>query len=139
MFESLPCTLSIAPGWHAEERDDPDTGPYVAVAPDGAGGVFFRLSGVDLVPSGLDAAAWVELAGSVHPPKGRPLQHVTCGEFTGLQTQFAVGNRRWLRGWLLRAGSLALDVTYSCPIERAGQDDAVVDAMLSTLRLKRLV
>jgi hypothetical protein len=59
---------------------------------------------------------------------------VSCGDFTGYLTRFAPGDGRWLTGWVLHAGPTPLDVTYACPLEDAGRDDTVVDAMLGSLR-----
>jgi hypothetical protein len=85
----------------------------------------------------MDAATWVEMAAEVHRPRGRPVESVRCGEFAGYRTEFAPGDGRWLRGWMLRAGLIPLDVTYTCAEADRNRDDPAVDAMLDTLRIRQ--
>ena len=133
----IPCSIVLAPGWTAEEVPEADgEHPYLAIRPR-TRDARLRLTTFEPASTGIDAAAWVELAASVHPPKGRPLVPVRCGDFSGYLTQFETGDGRWLRGWVLHAGPIPLDATYPCALSDAGRDDAAVGAMLATLHLTR--
>ena len=132
-------SIHAAPGWRPEDRGD-----HVALlssAPD----TQLLITNHGVRETGLTARQWVDFAASVHPPKGRPLVEVVCGDFTGYRTEFAildspvppVGQDRWLRGWMLERDGVPLDVTYTCPLACAGRDDDAVASMLGTLRLIR--
>ena len=136
MDEILPCSIQFAPGWTAEVRlgaegDD----PYLAVVPPTADALL-RLTTFDGSRASMDAAAWVDFAAEVHRPRGRPVVPVCCGDFAGYRTPFAPDDERWLRGWMLHADGIPLDVTYTCGEADAGRDDPVVEAMLDSLRLR---
>ena len=59
-----------------------------------------------------------------------------CGDFVGHETPFPA-SEVWIRGWVLAADNHGLDVDYRCAIADAGRDDGAIDAVLSTLRLRR--
>jgi hypothetical protein len=59
-----------------------------------------------------------------------------CGHFAGHETQFEAEGS-WIRGWALLADGCGLDVDYRCATTDAGRDDHAVDAVLSTLQLRR--
>jgi hypothetical protein len=133
-------TMRLADGWRAEQRGD-----HVAVL-NAHPGTLLRLTTFDPAASGMTARQWVEMAARVHPPQGRPLAEVRCGDFSGFRTEFGwLGGSApsgdedgWLRGWMLECDGLPLDVTYTCPLSAAGRDDADLRAMLETLRLVRV-
>src|SRR5215213_6899222 len=132
----VPCSIVLAAGWTAEEDPDVDDGnPFVAVRPP-ARDARLRLTPFDPQTAGITAADWLELAASIHRRRGRPVVPVSCGDFSGYLTESDTGDDRWVRGWVLRAGSVPLDVTYSCAVSEAGRDDAEVGEMLATLRLR---
>ena len=84
----------------------------------------------------LSAADWVRVTEHFTTKRGRPVLPRRCGEFAGYETRFDAGSV-WIRGWALLAGEEGLDVNYRCAITDAGRDDAEIDAVLSTLRLRR--
>ena len=84
----------------------------------------------------LSPAEWLRVAERFTRQRGRPVITRRCGDFAGHETRFAAGSVR-IRGWALLAGEAGLDVNYRCATPDAGRDDAEVDAVLSTLRLRR--
>ena len=114
MNEPLPFEIALAPGWVGEERQEPDGDKaYLAVLPSSRDALL-RLGSFDPARAGLDAASWVELAAQVHRPRGRPVVQASFGAFTGYRTEFAPGDGRWLRGWVLCAGSGTGHYLYVC-------------------------
>jgi len=75
---------------------------------------------------------WIEHVRRGHTAKGRTVSDVRFGEFTGVTVRFDAGPIV-IRGWALSAGPRTLDVDYRCPLEIAGRDDEIVDAMLASL------
>jgi hypothetical protein len=136
MNEVLPCSIDPAPGWASEVRWDPAAeSRFLAVlSPDR--GALLRLSTFDVEEARMDAVTWLEMAAEVHRPRGKPVEAVRCGEFAGYRTAFAAGDGRWVRGWVLRAGLVPLDITYTCAEADRNRDDSAVDAMLTTLRMR---
>ncbi|HYH82729.1 MAG TPA: hypothetical protein VEX86_23250 [Longimicrobium sp.] len=139
-------SIRLAPGWRAEERGD-----QLALL-NGDPGALLLVVTFSLARTNLSARAWVRMAANVHPPKGRPLVPVSCGDFGGYRTEFASpdgftagwapetgGDGRWLRGWLLECNGVPLSVAYTCPLAVAGRDDEQVSAMLDSLRIRRPV
>jgi hypothetical protein len=58
---------------------------------------------------------------------------VVAGDFTGITISYE-DDTTFCRQWYLRNGSQALFVTYNCPRESRGLEDAVVLDALMTLR-----
>jgi hypothetical protein len=134
---AIPCSLTLAPGWRAEERRDAELdSDFVAIVPP-TGEVLLRLSTFDLQRAKIDAAEWTEVTAGLNRSRGREVMAVRCGDFSGYRTRFAPGDGRWLTGWMLHAGAIPLDVNFDCALQDAGRYDAAVDAMLATLRAKR--
>jgi hypothetical protein len=136
MRKPQPFTFHLASGWRTEAHGAPDgTGEYLAVIP-ATGTSLLRLSTLDPELAGGDAAGWVRVAADVHRPRGRTVLPVDCGDFSGFVTRFLSGDR-WICGWMLHACDVPLDVTFTREADSASPEDAVVDAMLNTLRLLR--
>src|SRR5206468_11464539 len=83
----------------------------------------------------MAAAQCVEAVGRINRAKGRAVSVIHCGDFAGNIVQFKSGEE-WIRAWALCSGSSPLDATYRCKTTDVGRDDAVVDKMLSTLRVE---
>lgn len=136
VFRTPVWSIQLTPAWHAEERGD-----HVALLND-TGDSQLLITAYGVSHTQLTARQWIEFAASVHPPKGRPLVEVRCGDFTGYHTEFAVfdspvppvGQDRWLRSWMLESNGVPLDVTYTCPLSDAGRDNEAIASMLDTLR-----
>lgn len=134
-FDTPVWSLELAPGWRAEDRGD-----HFAVLNDDPDAML-RLTTFELTHR-LTAAKWIEMVGRGHPPKGRTVKEVRCGDFAGIRTEFAVmdpgapprRDDRWLRAWTLECDGTPLDITYTCPLWCAGRDDADVRVMLASLR-----
>ncbi|HKN67600.1 MAG TPA: hypothetical protein VJW73_15050 [Gemmatimonadaceae bacterium] len=84
----------------------------------------------------MSAAEWIRVAEHFTAKRGRPVIPRNCGDFVGHETRFDAGSV-WIRGWALLAGDEGLDVDYRCAPADAGRYDTNVDAVLSTLRLRR--
>ena len=130
-------SIELAAGWSAEARvvwSGRDVDRHAAFEPPGRDALL-RITRTSPSWSDLSAEDWVDSVGQINRAMRRPVGRVRRGVFTGYRTSFATDDRAF-RGWALRAGTLALDATYICPLDLAGRDDAAVDAMLATLYLR---
>lgn len=66
---------------------------------------------------------------------GAKTKTVHAGQFTGFTLTFGDEKTYW-RQWFLRRDSLAVFVTYNCPIEHMHQEDASVHAIVESLRAR---
>lgn len=66
-------------------------------------------------------------------PEGTISATAQIGEFSGLYFEYREAGDA-VREWLLRGGNLLLFISYSCSIDHAGFDDAMVDEILDTLQ-----
>ena len=142
VFSTAQWSIVPASGWRVDPLED---GCMMVLGADPTTRV--RIGTFDPPAAGMTARHWVELAALVHPPKGRPLDRVQCGDFSGYRTEMTVSpafTDGWLprdapedyrlRGWMLESHGIPLDVSHSCPLSVGGRDDATVDAMLDSLR-----
>ena len=90
------------------------------------------ITNVDPGPS-CNARKWIEAVDDIAKLRGRRSDHVVCGEFSGVYTEFAAADE-WLRGWALEAAGFALDITYRCRLLDRGKEDDRIDRILATLR-----
>ena len=70
-----------------------------------------------------------QLAGNV------PLAAVTYARLTGFQARYTEDDTFWTKWWL-RAGNQLLLVTYHCPLEDRGYEDAALSQMMESLTPK---
>jgi hypothetical protein len=84
----------------------------------------------------LTAADWLRVTAHFDRRRGRPIIPRQCGDFAGHETRFDADGL-WIRGWALLADEEGLDVNYRCATADTGRDDAQVDGVLSTLRIRR--
>lgn len=136
-----PWSIEVERGWTVKERERVESvggerREYAEIAPE-SGGSLLHLSITSPTHGRMSAEEWVNAVGRVHRPMGRAVVPVRFGVFTGFAVAFAAGER-WLRSWVLRAGTLPLEVGYECSLDAAGRDDPVVDGMLGTLYLRGL-
>jgi hypothetical protein len=68
-----------------------------------------------------------------HIANGAKPVDVQLGDFCGFTFSYGFESDYW-RHWLLKAGSLALIVSYNCPLDERGAEDRVVQLILSSLR-----
>jgi hypothetical protein len=68
-----------------------------------------------------------------HIANGAKPVDVQLGDFCGFTFSYGFESDYW-RHWLLKAGSLALIVSYNCPLDERGAEDKVVQLILSSLR-----
>ena len=128
-FQAPMWSVELPDGWAAEPYPD-----YVQVR------LPFTHAEMRITPyrdetGRLSPTEWLHVAEHFTRQHGRPVIPRRCGDFAGHATQFVAGSV-WIRGWALRAGEQGLDVNYRCASADAGRDDAEVDAVLSTLRLR---
>jgi hypothetical protein len=134
-YVSSRWSIELARGWTAEPRADFPAGErteLVAIVPESKDAL------LRLTPDErglIGAAEWVYAVGRIALAKGRRVSTIRCGDFVGNTVAFSALDER-LRGWALFADSFPIDVNYRCKIQTAGRDDAVVDAMMSSLRQK---
>lgn len=116
--------LTLAPGWIGRGEDDAE----VLYHPQGAGAL--RISAARKE----DAVTDEDLTGfaAQHPEEGARTEAVECGRFQGFRYEIE-GENVLVRQWFLRAGELALFLTYNCSLEHAGEDDEALTGMLDTL------
>ncbi|MEJ2603182.1 MAG: hypothetical protein P8172_07780 [Gammaproteobacteria bacterium] len=116
--------LTLAPGWTARSEEDAE----VLYHPEGAGAL--RISAARKEDPVTDE----DLQGFAarHPDEGAHMEAVECGEFRGYRYEIE-GDSVLVCQWFLRAGTLALFLTYNCSLEHKCEDDEALSAMLGTL------
>ena len=127
VYRALGWSIELPDGWTAAARSD-----HVAVQPP-TGDAECRLSTFNVAETVTDAVSWVEAAATFNRHRGHTVVPVTYGDFRGYRSEMVAAGR-WCCGHVLRAGDFPLDVTYSCPESAAHRDDALLDAMLSSLK-----
>ncbi len=116
--------LTLAPGWTARSEEDAE----VLFHPDGAGALRISAARKDDPVTDEDLQGFA----AQHPDEGAHMEAVECGEFRGFRYDLE-GDSVLVRQWFLRAGDLALFLTYNCSLEHAGEDDEALSAMLGSL------
>lgn len=100
-----------------------------------SGDALLRRSSFSVEETGTDAAHWTEMVTHFNQLRGRPSIAVRYGDLSDKATAFLPGGK-WLRGWVLQAHDVPLDVplgvTHSCAEAEAGRDDPALEAMLDT-------
>ena len=66
-------------------------------------------------------------------PAAAPRKAVRCGDFRGYQAAYDENGLHW-RIWWLASGYTHVYATFNCTVSEAGNHDAVLDWILSTLR-----
>jgi hypothetical protein len=130
VFEASTWTVELPDGWSAER----DRGHVQIRLPFDGGAL--RFTPYNDETGQITANDWLHATEHFNRKRGRPVIPRQCGSFVGYETPFATGEL-WIRGWVLVADNHGLDVDYRCAIGDAGRDDSAVDAVLSTLRLRR--
>jgi hypothetical protein len=130
LFESPAWSLELPDSWEAVSRAD-----YVEIRVPFAGAQL-RVTSYRDETGRSSAADWLEATAHFNRTRGRRVIPRQCGDFAGHETPFDA-ERVWIRGWALVADDQGLDVDYRCATTDAGRDDSAVDAVLSTLRLRR--
>lgn len=118
--------LTLAPGWTGRSEDDAD----VLFHPEGAGALRISAARKDDPVTDEDLQGFA----AQHPEEGARSEAVECGDFSGHRYDIE-GDSVLLRQWFLRAGTLALFLTYNCSLEHAGEEDEALASMLDTLRV----
>ena len=70
-----------------------------------------------------------------HKPADADAQDVLVGRRVGLRYACVRGTTHW-RHWEIACLDEIVHITYNCPVEIAGREDAEVDALLATLVVK---
>ena len=70
-----------------------------------------------------------------HLDAGALIKPVKCGTFTGFYFHYSIDDT-YHRQWWLRCDDTVVLTTYTCDLNQKGQEDTVVDDILSTLRKK---
>jgi len=127
MHQTTLWSIDPAADWIVEDR-----GEYVSVIPP-TRDAELRFTTFSPGPHQPSAEQWVVTAAGANRKIGRPVSPARYGVFSGYRTEFeALG--KWLRGWMLQAGSFPLDVTYRCPAAVARRDDVQIEEMLESLQ-----
>jgi hypothetical protein len=74
---------------------------------------------------------WI-MSGAASPSDVQRLP-VTCGEFVGYAAAYGDEDGVYWRIWWLACSDLHVYATFNCPLDHAGEHDAVLDWMLSSL------
>ena len=130
VFQAPTWSIELPAGWSA--RGEADHVQITLPFP----GAELRITPYRDETSQLSAAEWLRVAEHFTRKRGRPVIPRRCGAFGGHETQFDAAGT-WIRGWALLADGIGLDVDYRCATTYAGRDDQAVDAVLSTLQLRR--
>ena len=129
-FQTPAWSLELPEGWAAVPREN-----YVEIRVPFAGAQL-RLTPYRDETGRSSAADWLQATAHFNRQRGRRVIPRRCGDFAGHETPFDA-EHVWIRGWVLVADGQGLDVDYRCATGDAGRDDSAVDAVLSTLRLRR--
>lgn len=118
--------LQLAPGWTGRSEDAAD----VLFHPDGFGALRISAARKEDPVTDEDLLGFA----AQHPDEAARTEAVSCGEFEGYR--YAIeGDNVLVLQWFLRAGTLALFLTYNCSMEHAGEEEEALSAMLDTLSL----
>jgi hypothetical protein len=125
-FKSNWWSLQIPTDWHAEEDDvcvtfntEPEIGALqVSAARNDSG----PATDDDL----LDFA-------QEHIEAGAKISETAFGAFTGFYFHYP-DEEFYSREWFLRCDNTVVFVTYTCGLELKGQEDTIVDGILTTLK-----
>lgn len=118
--------LRLASGWTGRSEEDAE----VLYHPEGAGALRVSAARKDDPVTDEDLQGFA----AQHPEEGAGVETVECGEFRGYRYEIE-GESVLVRQWFLRAGTLALFLTYNCSLEHAGEEDEALETMLETLSL----
>lgn len=66
---------------------------------------------------------------------GHKPQQVQLGHFDGLAFRYVEDGFYW-RQWMVKAGSLILDINYDCALGDRGKHDPAIDNMLTSLAVE---
>ena len=116
--------IKLADGWKGQAEADAE----VLYDPEGAGALRISAARKDDPVTDEDLQGFA----AQHPEEGASVDEVRCGEFSGFRYTLE-GEHVFLQQWFLRAGTLALFITYNCAREEADHERAAVDAMLDSL------
>ena len=119
--------LRLADGWTAKRESagwivfPPDNGPVVSI----------NTSKID---GGVTDSLLRHLVRDLIQD-GRQPQQVQLGDFDGLAFRYIEDDFYW-RHWMVKAGSLMLDINYDCALGDRGKHDPAIDNMLSSLAVE---
>ncbi|MEP6691667.1 MAG: hypothetical protein ABJD07_10945 [Gemmatimonadaceae bacterium] len=127
MYEASAWMME-SPGWRIDESEEsiaflPCDGDDAALTVSAFRNTIGAIADDEL----REMAGRASPAGAIHAP-------VTCGEFRGLHARYEHEGVAW-RVWWLALGATHLYVTFNCDPATAGTRDAVLDWMMTTLRL----
>jgi hypothetical protein len=124
-FTSPFWSVSLPPTWQGES--DPECATFVSDK---------RLGALQISSARKDGGVTDDdlhdFAGE-HLANGAKTKPVTAGAFTGFTFAYGDGENYW-RKWFLRHGSLAVFVTYNCPVKHMHQEDPAVEAIVGSLK-----
>lgn len=120
------CLLDLPEEWSAEQDEE----TVVVTDEDGVGALE-----VTVLEYEDDSPMEVAALAAQLMPEGLAGRDVRIGDFDGLYFEYQDEGDA-VREWVVQCGQRTLLVTYSCDIEDAGMDDAIVDEILETLSVK---
>jgi hypothetical protein len=68
-----------------------------------------------------------------HLDRGAPIKTISCGDFTGFYLHYSMPSG-YQRQWWLRCGDTIVFATWTSDIDQKGNEDAVVNSILDTLK-----
>lgn len=123
-YHAADWSIDLPPSWEVEQ-DEESTLIYDE---DGIGAL--NITGF-VADEDVSEEALREFAAE-HLEAGARTEPVEFGEFTGFTLHYREEDEFW-REWYLRAGPLALFVTYNCDLEDQGVEDEAIEGILNTL------
>lgn len=125
IFESTWWSVTVPPGWMAEQNEDCATFYH----PAGVGAL--QISAARRETGSVPLQDLQELAAKALPPAIRA-KSVKVGALSGLHASYDQDGTHWDRWWL-RSDQLLIYVTYNCESAEVGQENAEVLAALASL------
>lgn len=128
-FASAYWRVSVPPDWTA--RNNPECATFERQA--GVGAVQISAARKEGLVTDEDLRDFAK----DHLSAGAKTKELKLGDFEGFVLGYRDDANNW-RQWFLRYGATAVFVTYNCPLESQGEEDEIVDSLLSTLRAQQL-
>jgi hypothetical protein len=128
-FASAYWTVSLPDGWTG--HNDPECATFVSKGGPGALQISAAKKNDEVTNEDLCDFA------REHLDAGAKTKEVTTGDFTGFTFHYGDGERYW-RQWFVRHREVAAFITYNCPLSARGEEDAAVNIIISSLKVRDL-
>ncbi len=124
-FTSAYWKVFLPAGW--EGRNDPECATFER--PGGPGALQISAARKDGEVTDADLNDFAK----DHLSNGAKAKPIAAGDFVGFDFQYRDDERYW-RQWFVRRGSVAVFLTYNCPLAWYAEESASVESIVTSLR-----